>query len=314
MNKEPEIISEIIPTEVKNIRKISVLIPEANEFLLWASSMGAKVSSENWIIRTIRGYEKLESSSEEDFQHKYTNIFPNTGELQYNLVDFLHLGQIMTNIGDQDKSLLAEKLTDLVKGPNSLLEESPSNNNTKSRNIRFELFVAATMNAHGYTAVLTDPNPDILLKRQGKSAGVECKRAYSYKSLFPLINEANSQFEKRAGNKFLNANILAFDVTRTITEGTFHLSGDPIIASKNAAELLHELSKEIINQFRLGKYRNIDIVMLYYIDHVQPDSTQAFTIHGLTQTHVFDNPKALRKRRRYGLNFLLFMAKNKGAL
>lgn len=139
MYPDNKLVAELVATEAKNLRSTSNLIPEAQAFLQWAATKGAKVPKENWVTRTIRGFTKVKYADDADIMRVYEKEFPITGELQYSLADLVHLGHIKDYIGDQNPKLLASKLTDIVRGPDSLLKETNTNN--LSRNTRFELYV-----------------------------------------------------------------------------------------------------------------------------------------------------------------------------
>ena len=291
----------------RNVRDVPTLIMEAENFLTWVKAQGVRVPAENWIVRTMRGYAKMAGIEGDELQKVYVKAFPNTGELQYNLADFLQLNAIHMHIGKQDSAVLADKLSSVVKGPNSLLDEN--GRNTASRNIRFELFLTSKLNSHGYEALLRKANPDIFAKwHRDISFGIECKRVYSGKTIDSLIGDAEVQFRDRPGNAGLNANVLALDVTRAVTDGKLHISGSPVTAARKVAGILEVVAEPIIAQLQAQKYPNIDAIILCYIDHVQPDIDKSFTLHGLTQLLVLDNPKAPRVRKRYALNALKHLA------
>lgn len=262
----------------------------------WARYLGVRLPiNNNWAEKALNKLEVI-SGLEGDQQYKeFNRFYRNPIDAQNNISDLKHLHFIKRNIGDQNPSLLKEKLSLSMTGPDSIRQES--RNNTRSRDARFELSICAQLNSMGFNALLCHPNPDILATRKKIRAAIECKRIFSETRLIKQIDAAAHQLKIRKGNQEADLRLIFCDMTRALTSGNSHLNGElPSIIPDLTAEL-NCWSQKIMQELLRRQIRSIDAVVLVYQDYIESNKPE-YRLTAITQQSVIISPNSSRPLRR----------------
>lgn len=150
--------------------------------------------------------------------------------------------RVHSALREVDSARLPRKaLKDMVGGP--LLPRSETPNTAHSRNILFELELAARFYEAGIDVVGFD---DIQLYLSGSHIGVQCKRPYSNKKVTDNLKSAKSQIQKR--QSVIRQGMIAFAIDK------LYETDRNILVVNNSSEIPYHVTR-YTNDF-IAKYKH----------------------------------------------------------
>jgi hypothetical protein len=124
-----------------------------------------------------------------------------------------HLQSISDNCG------LAEKLKEVISGPNLTRDEDPASSSNRPRNVLFELTVSASLAAAGL-ALLPAGTCDVAASFEAHTVLIECKRPQFEHQLNSAIKGGMNQLKTRMASVHgANFGILAISVSKALLQG-----------------------------------------------------------------------------------------------
>ncbi len=153
-------------------------------------------------------------------KHGYPRLFNATVEAHE--FNHIHTGLI----GRSDTEMLS-RLREFVRGTALLIDESPQRNKNRSRNIGFELSVAAAA-ARSAVPITFEAPGDLCLLPKSDPIAVECKRPFTARKIEARVSEGIEQLRQRyksSANPRDAHGILALSITKTENDGSKHLVG-----------------------------------------------------------------------------------------
>ncbi|WP_143202404.1 hypothetical protein [Amycolatopsis sp. CB00013] len=291
------------PSLQPNALGLADLIKEGREFLAWATTVGAKAGSNNWLEKSIVKMEKiLGAPSEAEAQRLFDQLYADPVVSQNNLSDMQHLRFIRNNVGVQDVKLLSRKLTEILRGPDSVREEQSKK--TRPRDVRFELSICARHNSLGIPTVLADPNPDLFSTWGKQKIAIEAKRVFSGERIEERLTEAHRQLRDRPASTNADMRVIYCDITRSFTSGTSHIQGRRDAVFRDLDRLLVDERANVHELLAKRRAVEIDAVILWYQDYFEPGE-EIYAIVGLTQALGIVNPVQPVGRRRNAERLLM---------
>lgn len=141
------------------------------------------------------------------------------------LTESLELGDLLPFVQTCDTSITWRKLRQVLNGPLLPSDEDP--NSSQSRNILFELSLAAKLHRAGLAPVLAD-TPDIACQVLGKWLYFECKRPFSSAGLVPLVKKAVRQLARDTEGHVGARGVVAVSFSKIMNAGDrlFVFSGE----------------------------------------------------------------------------------------
>lgn len=108
------------------------------------------------------------------------------------LTEGTELGDILPFLRTAEPDLIGPKLRDVLRGPELPTDEDGDSN--QSRNILFELNLAARLHRAGFEPILGD-HPDVACVVDGRELFFECKRPFSPDRVSRVMSRAAGQLE-----------------------------------------------------------------------------------------------------------------------
>ena len=152
------------------------------------------------------------------------NGYPRLFNAMVEAQEFIHIHTGL--IGRSDTEMLS-RLREFVCGTVLLVDESPQRNQNRSRNIGFELSVAAAA-ARSAVPISFDSPGDLYLLIDAESLAVECKRPFTARKIEARVSEGLKQLRQRYESTVKPRNargVLALSITKTENDGSKHLTG-----------------------------------------------------------------------------------------
>jgi hypothetical protein len=113
------------------------------------------------------------------------------------LMESVDFGDIVAHIDAVEPALLRPKIKDVLQGP--YLPNDENNTSNRSRNILFELSLAAKLRQAGFQPILGE-HPDLVCEVMGRKVGFECKRPFSLARVPDRIQQAEGQLRRDLGD------------------------------------------------------------------------------------------------------------------
>jgi hypothetical protein len=278
-----------------NTLGIPDFIIEGREFLEWASEMDAKVGNNNWLERSIVKLEKIRACGDDEARELFEKLYDDPVVRSNNLTDMIHLRFIRKHIGMQDPDILKKKLSEVLRGGDSIRNEVAYD--TRARDARFELSICARLNSFDIRTRLADPNPDMISIWRRKRIAVEAKRVFSGERIEERIAGAHRQLRDRLDGSEFAMRIIYCDITRSLTSGTHHIKGKREAIFRDIELKLTEIGLRVQSQLVSRNALEVDFVVVWYQDFFEP-TDEEFTLQGMTQCLAIDNPLLDTPRRR----------------
>ena len=137
------------------------------------------------------------------------------GNYVFGLTEALEFCTVFEAFNDSPSEEIRPKLLSALSGPISITSETPSN--TRPRNTMFELVLAADWKLNGLDVSLGDP--DIILRIEGHTFNVECKRVYGEASLYDNLRSARNQLRKKTNISPRTHGLIAVSISRLVNPG-----------------------------------------------------------------------------------------------
>jgi hypothetical protein len=206
------------------------------------------------------------------------------------------LSYIFTGLSSLSNLSITTKLHEFIKGPPSCKNENASSSN-RSRNIAFELYVAARLAAAGFVIDLTK-EADIIVVVENYEVFIECKRPQKNHQVNSNLKGALSQLERRypsANNPEMARGIIAVAIGKILNPDLSFLREPTPEALTNKLSLIN---KAFIDAFD-AKWRNpsdkrtIGVLVYLGIPAVIESQNTLNNCHELAMTTTFTNDHGL---------------------
>jgi hypothetical protein len=141
------------------------------------------------------------------------------------LTESTELGDLLPFIQTCDATIVRRKLLQILTGPPLPSDEDPNSN--QSRNVLFELSLAAKLHRAGLAPMLAD-TPDVACQVLGKQLYFECKRPFSSAGVAGLIRKAVRQLARDTGRHVGARGVVAVSFSKIMNAGDrlFVFSGE----------------------------------------------------------------------------------------
>jgi len=181
-----------------------------DEIISWINSLGVETSGTR--VEKIRSIlsQIVTSYNAED----YGSIFNHYSEAEvfYTLTDvtsYFKAYEVLKELRSHE--IPRRKLLQIIEGPLLPADESPSEGNTESRNILFELEVAWRVKERGYEINNLD---DVQFRHDSNEMNIQCKRVHSSRNVPHNVDNALRQYERRASDNPSLKGIIAIAIEK----------------------------------------------------------------------------------------------------
>lgn len=215
------------------------LIDSKNKYISTIERLGLKNQRNRWIV----AYELVAHLEEARLLGKLEEIDDATlGRMRFALTDLDNMLMILVQFEGDTTPLFKKKFKEMLGGADSQVDEIATGSSSLARNTQFELMMCARFKEIGLDARLCDPNPDILVRVNGRSYGFECKRIFSTTSraISEHVEKAISQLNERfLDDDYSKRGMPLLGIDRHIT------GGDKILVAKDEESARRKLGDEI---------------------------------------------------------------------
>lgn len=163
------------------------------------------------------------------------------GRMRYALTDLDGMRSILMQFKNDTSPLFREKFKKILDGSESSVDELSTNN--EPRNTQLELMICARLKEVGLDAELGHINPDILVRANGRTYGIECKRIFigSERSIRDNTKKAIEQLNNHFldDRDFTKRGVVLLGIDRIYTKG------EKILISSDENSVLSGLGEEV---------------------------------------------------------------------